>query len=139
MSPNAKLKRKLATVKELLDANPYMTNGWLRQQWFHRETNGLDACVLQMGRKLLIDVDEFEQWMENGCGHDQNGTTSGPVGPGSSTETPSLRGRLSGARRRHAVPGYYRHCRAHSAPLPCRLRRRGSDPGPGIELEGSFP
>jgi len=85
MSPNAKLKRKLATVKELLDANPYMTNGWLRQQLFHRETNGLDACVLQMGRKLLIDVDEFEQWMENGCGHDQNGRTSGPVGPGSST------------------------------------------------------
>ena len=79
MITNARLKRNLATVKELLDANPCLTNGWLRHKLFHRQTNGLEQCVLQIGRKLLIDVDRFEEWMESGCGDDQSLTAARSV------------------------------------------------------------
>jgi len=68
MSTHAKLKRNLATVKEVLAANPYLTHGWLRHQLFNRHENGLDRCVFPIGRKLLIDVDLFQEWMEQGCG-----------------------------------------------------------------------
>ena len=61
MSTNAKMKRNLTTVKEILEANPFLTHGWLRHQLFYRETNGLDRCVLQIGRKLLIDVASEQQ------------------------------------------------------------------------------
>ena len=61
MSTNAKMKRNLATVKEILEANPFLTHGWLRHHLFYRETNGLEHCVLSIGRKLLIDVNSEQQ------------------------------------------------------------------------------
>lgn len=63
MNPDAKLSRRLVTVRELLAANPCLTHGWLREQLFFRRDNGLDHCVVQLGRKLLIDLDAFEQWL----------------------------------------------------------------------------
>ena len=63
MNPDAKLSRRLVTVKDILDANPCLTHGWLREQLFFRQQNGLAECVVQLGRKLLIDLDAFEQWL----------------------------------------------------------------------------
>jgi len=59
----AQLSRRLVTVREMLEANPFLTNGWLRDQLFRREQNRLAECVVQCGRKLLIDVDMFEEWL----------------------------------------------------------------------------
>ncbi len=63
MNTDAKLSRRLVTVKDILAANPCLTHGWLREQLFFRDRNGLAACVVQLGRKLLIDIDAFEQWL----------------------------------------------------------------------------
>ncbi len=65
MNFDAKLSRRLVTVKDILAANPCLTHGWLREQLFFRDRNGLDECVVQIGRKLLIDMDAFEQWLLN--------------------------------------------------------------------------
>ncbi len=63
MNTDAKLSRRLVTVKDILTANPCLTNGWLREQLFFRDRNGLANCVVQIGRKLLIDIDAFERWL----------------------------------------------------------------------------
>lgn len=63
MNKDAKLSRRLVTVKDILAANPCLTHGWLREQLFFRTQNGLDRCVVKLGRKLLIDLDAFEAWL----------------------------------------------------------------------------
>ena len=63
MNPEAKISRRLVTVKDILAANPCLTHGWLREQLFFRQENGLAKCVVRLGRKLLIDLDAFEQWL----------------------------------------------------------------------------
>lgn len=63
MNSDAKISRRFVTVKDILEANPFLTHGWLREQLFFRDRNGLAACVVQLGRKLLIDIDAFEQWL----------------------------------------------------------------------------
>lgn len=54
------------TVKGLAESNPAFSEASLRYLLFHRETNGLNRYVRQIGRKLLIDENGFmNEWIES--------------------------------------------------------------------------
>lgn len=54
----------LRTVKQLLTTHTYLNKGGLRWALFHRETNGLNKYVMNMGRRLLIDEEGFLEWLK---------------------------------------------------------------------------
>jgi hypothetical protein len=56
--------RTLLTVKQFCHQNPAFSEGSLRWLLFHRRTNGLDRAVFKVGRRVLIDVDEFYLWLD---------------------------------------------------------------------------
>jgi hypothetical protein len=53
----------LKTPQQIADACPALTLGGLRRLLFHSRTNGLEACVVRLGRKLLIDEAAFLRWL----------------------------------------------------------------------------
>ena len=61
-----KNNRRLCSVKNLPakypDAN--FTESSIRALIFSRSDNGFDYCVMRMGRKILIDQDRFEEWLD---------------------------------------------------------------------------
>lgn len=58
--------KRLATVKNAAlkypDAN--ITESSLRWLIFNGQENGFSKCIVRIGRKILIDLDKFEQWMD---------------------------------------------------------------------------
>jgi len=54
----------LKSPKQIVEACPGMTMGGLRMLLFHSRTNGLESCVVRLGRKLLIDEVAFVKWLE---------------------------------------------------------------------------
>lgn len=58
--------RRLSTVKNLPykypDAN--FTESSIRWLIFNAKENGFSACIVRMGRKVLIDLDAFQQWLD---------------------------------------------------------------------------
>ena len=61
---HVQMRPTLLTVSQFVDRHPWCTRGGLRQILFERHTNGFDACVLRVGRKLLLDEDRVFQWLE---------------------------------------------------------------------------
>ena len=55
----------LKTPKQIVDSCPGLTMGGLRTLLFHSRTNGLEGCVVRLGRKLLIDEEEFVKWLSS--------------------------------------------------------------------------
>jgi hypothetical protein len=53
----------LLTVQQFAQAHPAFTHGGLRWLLFHRQQNGLERAVVKVGRKVLIDVDQFFLWL----------------------------------------------------------------------------
>jgi hypothetical protein len=53
----------LLTVRQFTEAHPAFTHGGLRWLLFHRQQNGLERAVVKVGRKVLIDVDQFFLWL----------------------------------------------------------------------------
>lgn len=53
----------LKTPRQIVDSCPGLTMGGLRTMLFHSRTNGLEACVVRLGRKLLIDEAAFVRWL----------------------------------------------------------------------------
>ncbi|MCP4474164.1 MAG: DNA-binding protein [Gammaproteobacteria bacterium] len=58
--------KRLATVKQVADAYPAFTQSSLRWLIFNEHSNGFDQCIRRIGRKILIDLDYFEKWIEQG-------------------------------------------------------------------------
>jgi len=58
----------LLTVKQFCANHPAFTQGSVRSLIFNREQNGFKRAVLKVGRRVLIDVDEFFR-----CIDEQNG------------------------------------------------------------------
>lgn len=54
----------LKSPKQIVDACPGITMGGLRMLLFHSRTNGLESCLVRLGRKLLIDEVAFVKWLE---------------------------------------------------------------------------
>lgn len=53
----------LLTVKQFCQANPAFTEGGIRWLLFNREENGLARAVVKVGRRVLIDVNQFFRWL----------------------------------------------------------------------------
>jgi hypothetical protein len=53
----------LVTVKQFCAQFPAFTPGGLRWLLLHRQANGLDRAVFKVGRRVLIDVDQFFSWL----------------------------------------------------------------------------
>ena len=51
------------SVAQLAQKYPAFTTASLRWMLFHRATNGLDAAVVQLGRKILLDEQKFVEWL----------------------------------------------------------------------------
>ena len=56
--------RELLTIPALCERYPALRLGGVRWQLFNRHQNGLDRAVVRVGRRLLIDVAEFERWLD---------------------------------------------------------------------------
>jgi hypothetical protein len=56
--------RNLKTPRQIVESCPALTMGGLRMLLFHSQTNGLEACVVRLGRKLVIDEAAFVEWLE---------------------------------------------------------------------------
>ncbi len=57
------------TVEQLASANPAFSKSSLRWMMFNRASNGLDAAVIQIGRKVLIDEQAFVAWLDQRRGN----------------------------------------------------------------------
>jgi hypothetical protein len=56
--------KRLATVKIIPTLYPNVfTESSIRWLIFNENTNGFRHCVRRIGRKVLIDLDEFETWI----------------------------------------------------------------------------
>jgi hypothetical protein len=56
--------RNLKTPRQIVESCPGLTMGGLRMLLFHSRTNGLETCVVRLGRKLLIDEAAFVGWLD---------------------------------------------------------------------------
>ncbi len=54
----------LLTVNQFCQQHPAFTQGGLRWLLFHRQQNGLEQAVIQVGRRILINVDGFFRWLD---------------------------------------------------------------------------
>lgn len=58
--------RRLSTVKNVPakypDAN--FTQSSIRWLIFNAKDNGFSSCIVRIGRKVLIDLDSFEDWLD---------------------------------------------------------------------------
>ena len=61
--------KRLATVKNIPAIYPgVFTESSIRWLIFNEKENGFSRCVKRVGRKVLIDIDEFEAWIANQTG-----------------------------------------------------------------------
>lgn len=56
--------RRLATVKQLPKIYPAFTESSLRWLIFNGKKNGFSKCLRRIGRKVLIDLDAFEAFVD---------------------------------------------------------------------------
>lgn len=57
--------RNLRTVKQIVDAAPWLTEGMLRWWIFHAETNGMAPAIFKVGKRVFIDENRFNKWLES--------------------------------------------------------------------------
>ena len=55
----------LKTVRQLAEANPAFTESSLRWLIYRAPDNGLDDAIVRVGRRVLFDMDRFEDWLED--------------------------------------------------------------------------
>ncbi len=81
-SPLASLK----TSKQIVAACPALTKDSLKKMMFRSRTNGLEAHLVRLGRKVLIDERGFSEWLRGKRG--LPGRSSAAASPGSRRATP---------------------------------------------------
>ena len=54
----------LRTIKQLAQENPAFTEASLRWLVFNARQNGLDAAIIRVGRRVLIDLQKLDAWLE---------------------------------------------------------------------------
>lgn len=60
-------KRRLSTVKNLPSIYPDANFSESSIRWliFNAKENGFGTCVLRLGKKILIDLDRFEEYLDD--------------------------------------------------------------------------
>ena len=58
--------RRIASVKYTPPKYPDsgLTESSIRWLIFNANENGFDVCIVRIGRRVFIDLDRFEQWMD---------------------------------------------------------------------------
>ncbi len=54
----------LIYATELSKIFSFMTDGLTRKLIFYSDTNGFDKVVVRIGRRVLIDLEEFFKWLQ---------------------------------------------------------------------------
>ena len=58
-------KLNLLPVKKFVEKHDsFATNGGMRHLIFNKETNGFKKVIKKIGRRVLIDEDEFFEWVK---------------------------------------------------------------------------
>ena len=58
-------KNKYLTVRQIYDSGDYpFTEGQIRAFLMDREKNGLTKCLRQIGKRIYIREDLFEEWID---------------------------------------------------------------------------
>lgn len=61
--------KRLASPKKIPEFYPgVFTESSVRWLIFNEKQNGFSRCVRRIGRKVLIDLDQFELWIDNQSG-----------------------------------------------------------------------
>lgn len=58
----------LLTIKQFSREYPAFTIGGLRHLIFHADQNGFNKCIRRVGRKILIHVPSFFEWIDESNG-----------------------------------------------------------------------
>jgi len=58
-------QRTPLTFKQTSEKHPAFPEASLRWLRFNGSTNGFDMCVIKVGRRILIDQNKFDEWLEN--------------------------------------------------------------------------
>ena len=56
--------KRFATVRQIPKIYPVFSVSSIRWLIFNEKTNGFSQCLRRVGRKILIDLDLFEQWID---------------------------------------------------------------------------
>lgn len=60
----ASKSKRLATVPQMPNYYPAFSTASIRWLIFNSQSNGFGGCVRRVGRKVLIDLDQFELWID---------------------------------------------------------------------------
>ena len=66
LTAKSKALKRLASIRTVasLYADADIKESSLRWLIFNEHRNGFDQCVRRIGRKVLIDLDDFEAWID---------------------------------------------------------------------------
>lgn len=56
--------KRYARVKDMPSLYPAFTEKSIRNLIYASKTNGFDCCLRRIGRRIIIDLDVFEHWIE---------------------------------------------------------------------------
>jgi len=56
--------KRIFTVKQVSQLYPAFTTSGLRWLIFNEDSNNFSQCIRRIGRKVLIDLDSFEAWID---------------------------------------------------------------------------
>ena len=62
----------LLTIKQFSQQYPAFNEGGLRHLVFYANSNGFKKCIRRVGRKVLIHVPSFFEWVEEQNGFEEN-------------------------------------------------------------------
>ena len=62
--PDAPPARRLVPVPKWNELHAWPPNGGMRHLIFHAKSNGFDAVIRRVGRRVLIDEGAFFDWIE---------------------------------------------------------------------------
>jgi hypothetical protein len=71
LNPDHKDSRRLIPLTQWGDHHAWPPQGGLRHLVFNAKTNGFDACIRRVGRRVLIDEAAFFAWADAQNGEGQ--------------------------------------------------------------------
>lgn len=57
--------KRIATVKQTAEAYPAYSESSLRWLIFNAHNNGMEECLIRDGRRVRIDLDQFDERLES--------------------------------------------------------------------------
>ena len=64
--------RNLRSVNQAVEENPWLTHGAVRWLIFNADSNGLESALVRVGNRVFIDVDRFNEWLEERRGRSKS-------------------------------------------------------------------